>query len=59
VSGEYFEQRWNSTNFCSLIIVDRERINLKDNRLQVNRAYYISNSKAEKSNEYFKAIRNH
>jgi hypothetical protein len=48
VSGEYFEQCWNSTNFCSLIIVDRERINLKDNSLQVNRAYYISNGKAEK-----------
>ena len=59
VSGEYFEQRWNSTNFRSLIVVDRERINLKDNSLQVNRAYYISNGKAEKSNEYFKAIRNH
>ena len=42
-----------------MIVVDRERINLKDNSLQVSRAYYISNGKVEKSNEYFEAIRNH
>ena len=59
VSGEYFESRWDKTNFRSLVIVDRERINLKDNSLQKERSYYISNGKAEKNTEYFKAIRNH
>lgn len=59
VSGEYFESRWDNTNFRSLIIVDRERINLKDNTLQKERSYYLSNGKAAKNNEYFEAIRNH
>lgn len=59
ISGEYFAPRWNKTNFRSLIVVDRERIDLKTNNLQKERAYYISNGKAEKNNEYFKAIRNH
>lgn len=59
ISGEYFAPRWDKTNFRSLIIVDRERISLKDNSLQKERSYYISNGQAENTNEYFKAIRNH
>lgn len=59
ISGEYFSPRWDKTNFRSLVIVDTERINLKDNSLQKERSYYISNGKAEKTNEYFNAIRNH
>lgn len=59
VSGEYFEARWNNTNFRSLIVVDRERIVLKDNSLSTERTYYLSNGKAEKNKEYFEAIRNH
>lgn len=59
VSGEYFAPRWNKTNFRSLIVVDRERIDLKDNSLQRKRSYYISNGKAEENNEYFEAVRNH
>ena len=39
VSGEYFAPRWDKTNFRSLIIVDRERINLKTNTLQSKRSY--------------------
>lgn len=57
VSGEYFAPRWNKTNFRSLIVVDRERIDLKNNSLETKRSYYISNGKAEKNNEYFEAIR--
>jgi len=59
VSGEYFVSRWNNTNFRSLIVVDRERIHLKDNNLEQKRSYYISNGVAEENNEYFEAVRNH
>lgn len=59
ISEEYFAPRWKATSFRSLIVVDRERIDLKNNSLQCKRAYYISNGKAERNNEYFEAIRNH
>jgi predicted transposase YbfD/YdcC len=59
ISGEYFESRWDRTNFRSLVVVNRKRMNLKDNSLQEETSYYISNIKVQKNNDYFKAIRSH
>jgi predicted transposase YbfD/YdcC len=59
ISGEYFESRWDRTNFRSLVVVNRKRMNLKDNSLQEETSYYISNIKVQKNNNYFKAIRSH
>jgi predicted transposase YbfD/YdcC len=59
ISGEYFDPRWDNTNFCSLVVVNRERTDLKGENPQHETSYYISNGKAKKNNEYFDAIRNH
>ena len=59
ISGEYFESRWDRTNFRSLVVVNRKCMNLKDNSLQEETSYYISNIKVQKNNNYFKAIRSH
>jgi predicted transposase YbfD/YdcC len=59
ISGEYFESRWDRTNFRSLVVVNRKCMNLKDNSLQEETSYYISNIKVQKNNDYFKAIRSH
>ncbi len=59
VSGEYFESRWDKSEFSSLLRVERTRIVLKTNGSSEETSYYISNGKAENALEYFDAIRNH
>jgi len=59
VSGEYFESRWDTTCFRSLIEVKRTRIVLKTNASSEEVSYYLSNGKHENAQEYFQAVRNH
>lgn len=59
VREEYFDHRWKSTHFRSLFKVVRYRTKLKNDRHSIETAYYLSNGKIQKSDEYFKAIRNH
>jgi predicted transposase YbfD/YdcC len=59
VSGEYFESRWDSTCFRSLIRVKRTRITLKTNASSEEVAYYLTNGNSKKAEQYFQAIRNH
>lgn len=63
VSKEYFDKRWDTTNFRSLFRVVRQRTFLKTGDHSEETAYYISNAclpkPIESSEEYFDAIRNH
>lgn len=63
VSKEYFDKRWEATNFRSLFKVVRQRTFLKTGDHSEETAYYISNARLPKpiefSEEYFDAIRNH
>lgn len=59
VKDEYFEERWDTTCFRSLIKVKRTRIVLKTNTSSEEVSYYLSNGKSENAHEYFQAVRNH
>ncbi len=59
VSQEYFDERWGSSGFRSLVVADRERIELKTNKLSSEKSFYISNGYASEDNGYFNAVRNH
>lgn len=59
VSEEYFEQRWDETNFRSLFKVERDRIDLKTNEQSKEISFYLSNGKVDQEHGYFDAIRNH
>lgn len=59
VSEEYFESRWSRTNFRSLFVVQRSRIELKTNKVSEETSFYISNGKAQDEHQYFEAIRKH
>ena len=58
ISQEYFEQRWENSDFQSLFKVERTRLNLKTGHQSTETAYYLSNG-LPKEHEYFTAIRNH
>lgn len=59
VSEEYFERRWDQTNFRSLFVVKRNRIELKTNKESEEISFYISNGRAQDQHQYFEAIREH
>ena len=59
VSWEYFDKRWSKSNFQSLFKVIRERYDLKTEKTSIETAFYISNGKYDKTEDYFAAIRNH
>lgn len=59
VSGEYFDKRWADSGFRSLVVADRERIDLKTNKLSADKSFYISNGVAGERHGYFDAVRNH
>lgn len=59
VAGEYFESRWNDSQFSSLIRVHRIRQTLKTNHISKQTAYYISNGNSQNALQYFDAVRNH
>jgi len=58
ISGEYFDPRWQESNFQTLIKVERTRIITKTNKETKETAYYISNG-SPKQEDYFQAIRQH
>ncbi len=63
VSKEYFDKRWKTSGFRSLIKVTRQRTILNSGEYSEQTAYYLSNAELsenlEQTTEYFKAIRNH
>ncbi|SOU86609.1 putative transposase ISAs1 family [Tenacibaculum dicentrarchi] len=61
ITGIEFNKRWEKCNLSTLIIIEREFINTKTNKVSKEKSYHISNkNQAEiNSKEYFQAIRNH
>lgn len=59
ISEEYFDPRWDTSHFRTLIQINRSRIKLKTNEQSDELAFYISNGKAQKNHGYFDAVRNH
>lgn len=59
VSWEYFDDRWSKSNFQSLFKVIRERYDLQTGKTSIETAFYISNGKYDKKEDYFGALRNH
>lgn len=59
ISWEYFEERWRKSNFQSLFKVIRERYDLTTDKTSTETAFYLSNGKYDKTEDYFGAIRNH
>jgi len=59
VKGEYFESRWDDSQFSSLIRVHRTRTVLKTSHTSEETAYYISNGNHQNALQYFDAVRNH
>lgn len=63
IDGEYFDSRWQTTEFKSLFKVIRNRTMLKTEESSTETVYFLSNAdfKDEPDNcvEYFEAIRNH
>jgi len=56
IQEEYFDKRWNKTNFQSLFRVERQRFETRTGKESQEVDYYISNGKKD---NYFSAIRNH
>lgn len=59
ISWEYFEERWEGSNFQSLFKVHRNRFVLSTGTQSDETAYYISNGGIDKNEDYFGAIRTH
>ena len=59
ISWEYFDERWQYSNFQSLFKVERQRLNLLTGTQSHETSYYISNGDAAKNEDYFGAIRSH
>lgn len=59
LSGAYIDERWNASNFQTVIKVKRVREELKTNALSTEYSYYITNGKSKNYEEYFDAIREH
>lgn len=62
ISKLNYASRWSSSNFESLIKVDRKMTNLRSKRMQSESAFYLSNTKIEsneKSVELARAVRGH
>ena len=61
IDEEYFDQRWDESNFNTLIKVERTSFECKTEKTSAETSYYMSNLKIsdEKENELFIAVRNH
>jgi predicted transposase YbfD/YdcC len=59
VGWEYFDERWSKSNFQSLFKIIRERYDLTTHKTSTETAFYISNGKYDKSEDYFGALREH
>jgi len=59
IREEYVESRWETSQFSSLIRVQRRRTVLKTNESSEEVSYYISNGKSDEALELFEAIRSH
>jgi len=59
IAWEYFDERWESSNFQSLFKVQRSRMVLSTGKQSDETAYYISNGRMDKKEDYFGAIRAH
>lgn len=59
IREEYVESRWQTSQFSSLIRVERSRTVLKTNESSQEVTYYISNGKRDDALVLFEAIRNH
>jgi len=59
VSWEYFDTRWDKSNFQSLFKVIRERHDLVTGKTSLETAFYISNAKSDENEDYFEVIRKH
>lgn len=59
VSWEYFDERWEESNFQSLFKVIRQRTDLATGEVNIKTAYYISNGKEDGKEDFFSAIRHH
>ncbi len=56
ISHQYFDSRWEKVGFCSLVKVERKRINTKTQEENKEISFYISNKNAKIGEELFKAI---
>ena len=62
VSGEYFDKRWETVKFQTLIQVKRTRLETKRGKYSEETSYYMSNEKMtgqDSSEVLFKAVRGH
>ena len=59
ISGEYFDKRWDKTDFKSLFKVKRETFTIKTAKKSESVDFYISNVCPNQKDDYFKAIRQH
>ena len=59
IKEEYFDERWNKTNFQSLFKVERERWIGNTGKESTETDYYISNGPQDENEDYFTAIREH
>lgn len=61
IGVEYFDERWNKSNFQTLVKVDRTSYDCKTKKESREASYYVSNLKTlnESKDVLFKAVRNH
>lgn len=59
ISQEYFDPRWQGTEFQTLLKVDRKFTNIQTEKLSQEIAYYISNAPIEMAEELCQANRKH
>jgi hypothetical protein len=62
VSGEYFDKRWATANFQTLVQVKRTRLETKRNQYSEEISYYMSNQKVTQqvqSDDLFKGVKGH
>ncbi len=61
LKADWLDKRWKDTHIASLIVIDRERLRLKDQKQSQERAYFISNLPLEANSAtiLFSGVRNH
>lgn len=61
IGSEYFDERWNKSNFQTLVKVDRTSYDCKTKKESKEASYYVSNfiTLTENKDVLFHAVRNH
>ncbi len=61
LKADWLDRRWKHTHIASLIVIDRERLRLKDQKQSQERTYFISNLplEANAAGILFTGVRNH